>query len=66
MVVCLSRDLIVAVSKNRCFELAAITFKIVTSKITDTNLVSMKVHRMFNIQLSLGLLPISSKGLCPG
>ena len=46
---CLSRDLIVAVSKNRCFKLADITFKIDTSKITDTCLVSMKVFRMVNI-----------------
>ena len=36
---CLSRDLIVAVSKNRCFKIADITFKIVKSKITDKYLV---------------------------
>ena len=56
----LSRDLIVAVSKNRCFELADITFKIVTSEITDTYLVkifllSFKIAKKENVVLRSGL-----------
>ena len=34
-----------------CLKIADITFKVVTSKITDKYLVSRKVYRMFNIQV---------------
>ena len=33
------------------YKLADITFKVVTSKKTDTYLMSMKAFRMFNIQM---------------
>ena len=59
----MSRDLVVAVSRYRCFKHADITFKIVTSKITDTFLyifISRESNRGSNILVLMYIKQITA------